>query len=158
MRLRNRAPRNPYKRTAYGGHTVNWRTRAMLMKMSETLYGKPYELTVYQGSYNTGVSASAGTHDGGGAVDLSPNDWRKKVHEGRAIGFAIWHRTEAQGDWDEHCHGIAIGDKEMSSGAHSQVIAYGDHRDGLADDAWDPFPFHPRNVFNYQAWRKHYNK
>ena len=143
-------PRDPYKRTTHDGNTVNWRTKAMLLEMERRL---GYELSVSQGSYNTGVSASAGTHDGGGAVDLSAFDWKNKVRAGRAVGFAMWHRPAIAGLWPEHIHGIAIGDKEMSSGAAAQVVDYRNHRDGLAshapDNTWHPDPI---PTFNYAKW------
>ena len=145
-------PRDPYQRTTHDGNTVNWRTKAMLLEMERRL---GYELSVSQGSYNSGVSASAGTHDGGGAVDLSAFDWKNKVHAGRAVGFAMWHRPAIAGLWPEHIHGIAIGDKEMSSGAAAQVVDYRNHRDGLAsharDDTWHPDPI-PN--FDYAKWRE----
>lgn len=158
MRILNRAPKNPYTRTTYGGHTVNWRTRAMLMVLGQRLYGDPYSLFVAQGSYNPGgVGASGGTHDGGGAVDLSANDKFRKVKIGREIGFRIWYRSALPGVWGEHCHAIAAGDQEMSAAAHDQIVQYANHTNGLADHGPDNFPFHPNTVFNYQAWRKKYN-
>ena len=159
-RLRQRAPKDPYTRTLYGGKVVNWRTRGALMKLSATLYGKPYLLDVLQGSYNRGVSASGGTHDGGGAVDLSANDHNRKVCVGREIGFAgMWYRPNLPGEWSEHCHGVLRGDEEMSPEAAAQVRAYDDGKNGLANGAPDNADCHPDNVsFNYQAWRKHYNR
>lgn len=159
MRLRNRAPRNAYRRTTYNGGTFNWRTRAMLMEMSQRMYDTPYALTILQDSYNKGVSQSAGTHDGGGAVDLSSNDGPRKVKVGRDIGWAIWLRQELPGEWEEHVHGIAIADKEMSSEARDQVQAYYGGRNGLANNGpCEGCPQKPQAVFNYQAWRKNYNR
>lgn len=159
MRLRNRAPLRAYRKTTYNGGKFNWRTRAMLMEMSQRMYGDFYALTILQGSYNSGVSASAGTHDGGGAVDLSSNDGARKVKVGRDIGFAIWLRQTLPGEWEEHVHGIAIGDKQMSIGAHAQQVAYFNGRNGLANNGpCEGCPQRPQAVFNYQAWRKRYNK
>lgn len=143
----------PYERVVVQGHTLNNRTVAMLTEMEARL---GYDLTVLQGSYNAGgVSASSGTHDGGGAVDLAPFDWANKVRVGRRVGFAIWHRTPIPDVWPEHCHGIAIGDREMSDAAASQVVQYQAHTDGLAGHSRDDFPFHPNGrEFDYAAWRK----
>jgi hypothetical protein len=122
---------DPYERITFRGKTVNRRTAAMLSVMEQRL---GYELTLVQGSYNAGgVAASAGTHDGGGAVDLAPFDWRNKCHVGREVGFDIWHRLPSQGPWSEHNHGIAAGDREASSGAKVQETEYNEGLDGLAD-------------------------
>lgn len=149
-----------YDRTTYDGHTVNYRTKAMLWQMADYL---GYDLTVSQGSYSTSVGASAGTHDGGGAVDLAPADWENKVKVGRMVGFSAWHRTAIPGLWNEHIHMIAIGDKEMSDAARKQVQDYFAHLDGLAshqhDPEWRPnqiVRFHyPLKVCDLGAVRQH---
>jgi hypothetical protein len=75
-----------YEKQQVQGHTLNNRTVAMLTDVESRL---GYDLTVLQGSYNAGgVSQSAGTHDGGGAVDLAPYDWKNKVAALRRVGFA----------------------------------------------------------------------
>lgn len=129
-----------YDRVVYHGHRLNRRTMSML-KQAEDYLG--YQLTIEQGSYNAGrVSASAGTHDGGGAVDLAPADADNKVKVLRQVGFAAWHRHTLPGVWSEHIHCIAIGDREASWGARKQVSDYYAHLDGLAghrhDSAWRP--------------------
>lgn len=140
---------SPYTRIIYGGRTLNARTAAMLDIVSNKL---GYDLTITQGSYNAGgVSASAGTHDGGGAVDLSSYDWERKVRLLRQVGFAAWYRAPIPGLWGAHIHAIAIGDQDLSSGARSQVSDYYNGRDGLAgngpDRHWRPSPI---PVFNYE--------
>lgn len=128
-----------YTRVIYHGHTLNTRTKAMIQQAEDYL---GYQLTILQGSYHSGVSASAGTHDGGGAVDLAPADQANKVKVLRQVGFAAWHRTPIPGVWSEHIHCIAVGDKEMSSGARRQISDYYAHLDGLAghrhDSEWRP--------------------
>lgn len=132
------------KRTTVDGKTVNQRTADMLDMWQ---FNALRDFYVVQGSYNAGgVSASAGTHDGGGAVDLSTYGWGdlgdKKwiVKQGRLAGFAAWLRPYLPGEWNEHVHAIAIGDGEMSSGARSQVSDYYAGRNGLANHAADPDP------------------
>jgi len=128
----------PYDRLWWHGERFNRRTVNML-KAAEKRYGGPF--TYYQGSYNSGVSASAGTHDGGGAVDLWVwNDPNRAVKALRNVGFAAWNRT-GRGDWTPHIHAIAIGDKQMSSGARQQVQDYYNGYDGLAGSGRD---YHPR--------------
>lgn len=126
-------------RTTYGGRTVNKRTAALL-KLAAGYAGVTISLT--QGSYNAGgVAASAGTHDGGGVVDINVNSWSsatrtKVVVALRKAGFAAWLRTPAQG-FAYHIHACAIGDRDMSSSAKNQVRAYFNGRNGLANNGAD---------------------
>ena len=85
-----------------------------------------YPLTVVQGSYNHGgVSASAGTHDGGGVVDLLAWDWQRKVRVLRKIGFAAWYRPPVSGLWGAHIHAVLIDHGKLVAGRRPrQVIAY----------------------------------
>lgn len=123
------------KKTTVDGKTLNQRTADMLSR-AEARLGE--NLYVVQGSYNTGVSQSAGTHDGGGAIDVSPTSNPSAVVKAlRDSGFAAWHRTANQGDWAEHIHAIAIGDPELSSGARAQVAEYYAGYDGLAGSGRD---------------------
>ena len=140
------------RRTTVNGEVLNKRTADMLKRAEQRL---GYDLNVVQGSYNQGgVSASAGTHDGGGAVDISVRNLTNKqkkaaVHTLREVGFAAWYRDSSQGPWSDHIHAIAIGDPEMSAGAASQVRAYFAGLNGLAsqgpDDGpkFDPIPQWP---------------
>lgn len=129
----------------YDGHTVNARTRNMMRAASRRL-GKGCVIGITQGSYNPGgVGASAGTHDGGGAVDVDLSQrcgkkTRTVVRAMRIVGFAAWHRPYIRGLWNEHIHGIAISDPDLSSGAANQVWDYYIHRDGLASHAKDTGP------------------
>ena len=127
-------------RVTFRGKRLNTRTRDMILA-AERILG--YQFTIIQGSYNAGaVSASAGTHDGGGAADL----WGKgsahvynEVSALRKVGFAAWGRTPAQGDWGYHIHCIAQGDADLSSGAKAQVVAYKAGKNGLASGGRDTF-------------------
>jgi hypothetical protein len=142
-----------WDKTTVDGHTVNMRTAAMI-DAAEARCGEDFY--IIQGSFNTSVGASAGTHAGGGAVDIDPSNWQQRQHALRAVGFAAWHRPYIANLWGEHIHCIAIGDKTMSAAAHDQVIDYYNHRDGLAggayDGSWRPSPI---PIFNYEAHDVH---
>lgn len=99
-------------------------------------------VVITQGSYSGGVSASAGTHDRGGAVDIRVKDLspRERVEVetcGRRVGFAAWIRDPDEGDWPWHIHMIAIGCPDLSSGARAQVTAYKNGRNGLRNNGPD---------------------
>ncbi|PKO06725.1 MAG: hypothetical protein CVU41_05150 [Chloroflexi bacterium HGW-Chloroflexi-3] len=117
------------------GMYINQRTFSML-EHAQSIYGGEIELTGYhltQGSYTNLVSASFGTHNGGGAVDLSViqygtyqvlyPDIDPLIQALRIAGFAAWLR-----DFDQlypgspiHIHAIAIGDRDLSSPARDQL-------------------------------------
>lgn len=137
----------PTTRSTWRGVTLNARTIAML-EWAEARIG--IVLVPSQGSYNAGgVGASAGTHDGGGAVDLkigkySADQIDKVVAALRQAGFAAWHRENLPGVWGPHIHAVALGDAQLSPAAKQQVVAYKAGRDGLAgnavDNTWRPSP------------------
>jgi len=145
---------DPTEVITFRGKQLDRRTAALLTVVEKDL---GYELTVVQGKNPGGVSASAGTHDGIGVVDLSPFDWRNKVAVGRKHGLDIWHRMPSEGPWAEHCHGVIHGHPEdVAPVAVRQTGAYDRHTNGLANDAPDTFFFHPDRppVFSYVAWWK----
>lgn len=132
-----RAPR-PYDLTTHDGRRVDWLTHAALSTAEQRL---GYDLTITQGSYNAGaVSASAGTHDGGGVVDLAPYDHVRKVRELRRVGFAAWYRPAIPGLWPAHIHAVLIGNRKLAPSARAQVSAYLAGRDGLAGNGPDTGP------------------
>jgi hypothetical protein len=117
------------------GETLNQRTLAMLTHAQE-LYGGELEIAgnaITQGSYTAAVSASFGTHSGGGAVDLSVmrqgtymvlwDDVEPLLRALRAAGFAAWLREygELHADSPIHIHAVAIGDQELSPAAEEQL-------------------------------------
>lgn len=133
----------PYARTTLGGRTLNRRTAAAVTQWQTiyTLLEGRGTLHITQGSYNKdGVKASAGTHDGGGAVDVTATDWEICEYAGRLVGFAAWHRLPSEGPWVEHCHGILVGDKEMSAGAAKQIHDYYAGLNALATHRRDTSP------------------
>ena len=128
-------PPDDYTRVEVNSSTLNLRTLSMLGH-AQALYGGEIELTgnaITQGSYSMGVSASFGTHDGGGAVDISVlsrgtytvlwDDIEPLLHALRLAGFAAWLREygELYADSPIHIHAIAIGDQELSPAAQEQL-------------------------------------
>lgn len=107
-----------------------------MLAQAQTIYNGEVELTgsaITQGSYSDAVSASFGTHSGGGAVDLSVmrqgtytvlwEDIDPLLHALRVAGFAAWLREygELYTDSPIHIHAIAIGDQELSAAAQEQL-------------------------------------
>lgn len=130
-------------RVTFTGRTVNERTKDMLIE-AEKLLGFPIVLS--QGSYNPGgVGASAGTHDGGGTVDVSVSSlstqqrWRT-VEAMRTVGFAAWLRNPNQGSWPYHIHAVSVGDTDLSISARNQVADFYVGKNGLASHAPDDTP------------------
>lgn len=146
----------PYERTTYDGRTVDWLTRAALELVAQRL---GYPLSLMQGSYNGDVEASAGTHNGGGAVDLAPFDHVRKVRELRRVGFAAWYRPAIPGLWGPHIHAVLIGNRKLSAAALAQVRDYLAGRNGLANGGPDDGPRQfVKNRFRWRAGEKRINK
>ena len=126
----------------YHGKTLNTRTKAMLVAAE----GKAgFQVSLTQGSYNPGgVDASAGTHDGGGAMDISVSGMSSTTRNTllkalRNVGFAAWYRTPAEG-FEYHIHAEAISDPDLSSGAQHQTGDYYLGMNGLAGRGADDGP------------------
>jgi hypothetical protein len=131
-------PPDDYSRVWVSGAQLNARTLAML-DHAQALYSAQggvidFRLAITQGSYTGGaLAASFGTHNGGGAVDLSVRsrvDWSVMVSEIepmiralRISGFAAWLRDtgELYPDSPAHIHAIAVGDRELSQSARAQI-------------------------------------
>ncbi|WP_053203804.1 hypothetical protein [Jiangella muralis] len=127
--------------TWLAGARTDARTRTMLDAAERIA---DLQTIVVQGSYSDGT-ASAGTHAGGGALDL--RTWHlTTLQRGRlllalrTVGFAAWYRTKAQG-FDPHIHAIAIGCSDLSPSARAQVADYYDRKNGLANDGPDDGPW-----------------
>jgi hypothetical protein len=112
------------------------------IKLAEKKLG--YPITVVQGSYHTGVKASAGTHDGGGCLDLAPFDWKHKCRVFRELGDTAWHRAALPDVWSEHIHTVDLGSANLASICIQQVKDYRANLDGLKhpkkDPQWRPDP------------------
>lgn len=156
-------PPDDYEQVQIGYATFNQRTLFMLDN-AQRIYDANggtwanFRIQVTQGSYNAGgVAASFGTHDAGGAVDISVIDTQDgyvvmldeimpMLQALRIAGFAAWLR-----DTDElydgsviHIHAIAIGDAEASEIAQQQVsseFGYFQGFNGLPpEDGDNPIP------------------
>jgi hypothetical protein len=131
------------KITLAGGIVINTRTQTMLTE-ADRLLG--FTLTLSQGSYNPGGDpTSAGTHDGGGVVDVNIDTMSAATRTQvatvlRQVGFAAWIRNPSQGDWPWHIHAVAISDTDMSTQAQNQVGDYYLGMNGLANRGPDDGP------------------
>jgi hypothetical protein len=150
----------------YGTKRVNTRTRQMLAAADRAL---PWPVRVSQGSYcrlqKSGcAAASAGTHDGGGTVDIKVSGltttqrWRT-VQALRSVGFAAWLRSPRQcgGCWPYHIHAVAIADTDLwqkngKYGNRDQVADYFVGRNGLSGHARDNTPLKYRAPFT--TWER----
>lgn len=137
-------PAHDYRRVREDEGWINVRTQIMLRRAEAYARKLGVEKPFYivQGSYTSGVAASAGTHDGGGALDVrtwdrSREDVSKMVKALRMAGFAAWKRGYGDDSMEAHIHAIAIGDRELAGDARSQVVEYFRGGDGLVGSAGD---------------------
>lgn len=140
-----------------GTPVINRRTNRMKIAAAKRLTDCKWVVT--QGSYNPGgVGASGGTHDGGGAMDLSVlsgcGTRRNAVRALRTVGFAAWFRPTIPGLWDKHIHAIAVNDTDLAASAANQVSEYYRGFDGLEGDGLDQGPQVPKHTWEwYKAHR-----
>jgi hypothetical protein len=132
----------PGARTTFRGVTVNARTKAMLTEAQTHIV---QSLAMEQGSYSTSDPSSAGTHAGGGAVDIHVDNLTTAqrvtaVRELRKVGFAAWLRDPSQGDWPWHIHAVATSDPDLSPEAQHQIGDYYLGLNGLANKHPDDGP------------------
>lgn len=128
-------PPDNMTRVEVNGWTLTQRTLAMLQH-AQAIYGGELTITgdrITQGSYTPYEPASFGTHDGGGAVDLSVmrrgtwtilrDDIEPLIHALRVSGFAAWLREleELYPGSPIHIHAVAIGDPDLSPAAQEQL-------------------------------------
>ncbi|MFI5836628.1 peptidoglycan-binding protein [Micromonospora sp. NPDC051300] len=148
-------PIGPGPKVPRDGYVVNTRTQAMLAE-AQRLLGRT--LVLDQGSYNPGGDpTSAGTHDGGGVVDIAVTGMTSATRTTvaqvlRRVGFAAWVRNPGQGDWPWHIHAVAINDTDLSSQAQHQAGDYHLGLNGLADRGPDDGPRVPITTWEqYQS-------
>lgn len=155
---------NAWTRTSYQGRAVDALTLQIILVANALLRlakfgGEREGVTMVQGSFNRGgVSASAGTHDGGATFDLTAFNWKNRVKVLRLLGVAyfnrptLWQRVKNSMRlvWTNHGHGVVCGMGNASPLALSQVQDYYAGRNGLAnrgrDIDWRPLVF-PLAVF-----------
>lgn len=136
------------------GKRTNKRT-AVMLREAERLSGN---MPVTQGSYNRGgVAASGGTHDGGGALDISVRGLNMRqinarVKALRTVGFAAWYRSAIPGVWGPHIHAIAMGTRDLAPLARLQVADYKRGRNGLRGHAVDR---HRKMRVPVQTWEQY---
>lgn len=145
-----KSPAADYTRKTWRGVTLNQRTIELIQRAEIYMaqMGKTgFQFSFSQGSYSSNVAASAGTHDGGGAIDIRTsvvNNDKKTVDTMvvalRKAGFAAWSRGRVADSFqnNKHIHAIAIGDTQASSGAKNQVASFKRGRNGLKGDGVDP--------------------
>ncbi|MFF0294549.1 peptidoglycan-binding protein [Kitasatospora sp. NPDC004614] len=140
------------------GYTVNTRTQNMLTEAERLLGGT--HLTLDQGSYNPGGDpTSAGTHDGGGVVDINVDGMSASTRTAvaqalRQVGFAAWVRNPTQGNWPWHIHAAAISDTDLATQAQNQTGDYYLGLNGLANHGADDGPRIPIHTWE-QYQRTH---
>lgn len=138
-----KAPPADYRIVNFRGVKVDVRTRVMVERAESYMkkMGINSKLSLSQGSFNTGVGASAGTHDGGGALDIRIGNFSSKTADNvvkalRMAGFAAWRRG-VNDSFSPHIHAIAIGDKKAAPLAKRQVQEYLRGGDGLSGSRKD---------------------
>lgn len=149
-----------YQRVTVGRYSdgrnmvINKRTQAMVDMVE---YRLGFNLTMVQGSYNTATSASAGTHDGGGVIDMRTWDLtetrrNQALAVARQVGFYAWYRTAAQG-FDPHMHWVAKGDAQLSPAAKQQAKDAEAGYNGLASHLKDNLNLNVP-TFDYEEWSR----
>ena len=150
-------------RVRFGGEIVDRRTSNMLREAQRVANEQDPSIgkfTLSQGCFCHGVSASAGTHSGAGAFDLSIRSYSSSQKDTielalRKVGFAAWHRFPNQGPWPEHIHGVAIGSKDLPTVAQGQVRSYLNGRDGLVGNRVDHQP-RPSSQLTWEQYEDKY--
>ena len=139
---------DPYAVTWVWGEPVDRRT-ASFLQWVERKSGVPVRVVQgsYQKKYGGGAAASAGTHDGGGVVDLSISGLSRKQrvrlmrYIKRGGGFA-WYRRGPGWVGTEHIHAGLRKHRNLAAGAAQQERDYDNRRNGLVsnlpDKTWRP--------------------
>lgn len=140
---------SPNDKITRNGQVLTRRVWELIDHVSH-LIGKP--LVVSQGGFKngSGASASAGVHDAGDVYDikignLTRGEQLRVVNELRKWYGDAWLRTPEFG-WPSsaggpHIHCVqADSYYALARGAKQQIVAYNNHKNGLKNNAPDPFP------------------
>ncbi|MBC9820259.1 peptidoglycan-binding protein [Terrabacter sp. MAHUQ-38] len=133
------------------GETIDERTRAMFRK-AEQLSGTDMYITQGRGS----ASESAGTHVGGGVIDIRvidrPAMTDERVRALRQVGFAAWFRDYSSGP---HIHAVAINDPYIAYGSHYSLCQVYQYRFGGAGDSCsDSLAGADRDLNTWEDWQR----
>jgi hypothetical protein len=137
------------------GPKVYWRGRwfdkAMVIAVTDVERVQGFKEYFYQGSYNRGVGASAGTHNRGAVMDRKERGLSNRQSYARR-GIVGWHRTRKQGFMD-HNHAILMWSKTAAPGLKAQMYAFRNGKNGLAGNGRDDSGV--RTVYrHYLDWQK----
>jgi len=134
------------------------RTAAHLDRTKARLKVKGCTLRIIQGSYNTGVKISKGTHDYDAVLDVQivGMTWIEAQHFLRAEGWAAFIRSPPL--FTYHIHMISLGyTTKVGSLVPGQVASYYNHTSGLIGEVHDP-TWHPdpirATIFHYDEYMK----
>lgn len=120
------------------------------------------KLHVIQSAYNTGVDASAGTHDKDGCLDvyIEGLSWWDQQRFLRTCGWAAWYRYPPT--FGRHIHMISLGcPGPLGEFVPGQIRDYYNHRTGLKGHARDHSWFPPdidATVFDFDEWENEMKK
>ncbi|MGH8876889.1 MAG: peptidoglycan-binding protein [Stackebrandtia sp.] len=139
---------------SYGGKRTNTRTVEMLAEADGMIAP---DIILTQGSYTNSNPGSAGTHDGGGVIDIGVNAMSETerweaIKALRTVGFAAWLRTPDDG-FDYHIHAVGVCESDLSPSAQAQVHDYYVGKNGLANHGPDNTPDEYKVDFTW--WEKY---
>jgi hypothetical protein len=134
---------DPYERVSWRGVRMDRIDKVAFEVLEDRLNATA---TIYQGGWNAGgVSASAGAHDGGGAVDywFPTKDVGPVVRRSRDTGWDAWYRYPPT--FPTHVHGIRHGSPTASPVAKGQMTDYVADGNGLVPlgNHDDEMPYRP---------------
>lgn len=130
-----------FVRPAWRGRTNVDALTIAAIERAENIGG--HQFVVTQGSYQSTVAASAGTHDGGGAVDLRWCGHDSCLLALRKAGLWAWHRNPSQGPWPDHIHAVVVDHPLLAPDAAAQIESARRGRNGLKGDGPDDGPRTP---------------
>lgn len=122
-----------------------------------------FPIAATQGSFSSSVGASAGSHDGTGAIDFSivnlSGPQRMDLLRAVKIEFgAGWIRLPEEGPWPLHLHAGAFGSPAPAPLLALQIRGYKEGRNGLG--SWpfglDRYPWRPEKWphLNFGAYKR----